>query len=566
MKLLMTGLVAAAALSCVFQTHPAKAGPPLTVAVTSCPGAHLVGFSGTFPGGAGGPMRQFLGVPYAKPPTGANRWQPPMTSCWSGDRQALTFSKICPQGVPPHGSYMDEDCLYLNVFTPATGNVTKLPVMVFIHGGALTSGSSSYFGQNPVNLVNANTVVVTISYRLGALGFLAHSALDKVSTQNTGNYGILDQIAALKWIKANIANFGGNPKNVTIFGQSAGGLSVMVHLVSPLSKGLFAKAIIESGALYNAPTLLSFAEGTGSTFAINTNCAKSTASATAKCLRALPVDTVLGAQGVLGGSTRLLKQDNVVLTDSIQNLLMAGRVNKVPVINGSNHDEERQQMGGSNFGGIGTGDSCHFQSNLVPTSKANFAGAVTLSTALTNVGLPGTALSHYPQGATPLATNEAFGAAATDANFACRAWRTSNWLAAAGVKVFAYEFNDTKAPMFQFGPFTLHDHNTMPYGAYHGAETGYLFVLPAVVGCGLPNPGLTSAQTKLAADLVTYWTTFAKTGSPNPISGTIPPAWPVYKASNGMMLSMVAATPKTLKASDFDKSHQCTSFWNSAAP
>ena len=411
-------------LSC-FAAAPAKADPePHRQFEILSRLPSVVGGAGPYAGQgvAGGTMRSFYGIPYAAPPTGNNRWLPPKKFCWSGARDAGQGA-IKPGCPASYGG--NEDCLYLNIFSPWKDGLTKMPVMVFIHGGALTSGSAFYFGQNPYNLVAKDVIVVSIDYRLGALGFLAHPALDNVASQRTGNYGMLDQVAALKWIKANIAAFDGDPNNITIFGQSAGGLSVLTHLVSPLSKGLFQKAIIESGAFYYGTTLLSAAETQGKTFAANAGCGSGSSTAVASCLRKLPVSTIVANQSVLGSSTALIKQDGLVLKDTIKNLLVKGQFQKVPIINGSNHDETRFHLSTNAFG-IGTGDMCHFTSNLVPNAQANFSGAVKYSDAvgrllsLNSPSLPALALQKYPSGATPLSANEAFAAMYTDRSFACR--------------------------------------------------------------------------------------------------------------------------------------------------
>jgi para-nitrobenzyl esterase len=544
---------AAFVLAAATQAHAAD--PPLTVAVASCAGTSstVTGFVGDYPGGATGSMRQFLGIPYAAPPTGNNRWMPPKTFCWNGNRAANMFGGTCAQG-----ANTNEDCLFLNVFTQPTGTVKKLPVMVYIHGGGLTSGSGSV-QLNPFPLVEQGVIVVTINYRIGALGFLAHPALDNAGQKRSGNYGILDQQAALQWVKANIAKFGGNPSNVTIFGQSAGALSIAVQLVSPLSTGLFQKAILESAPLNSMP-LLSEAETLGNQFGAAVGCS------TAKCFRSatqLPVATILANQGLIQQSARLLRQDGVVIPDQLRILFSTGKFKKVPIIVGSNHDESRFHINGNT--NLGTGTLCNFVSNIAP-SAGSFPGAVDLSTAMSKSGVPSNilqqVLGHYPAGANGLSANIAFADQQTDANFACRALRLNNSLAQNGAKNYAYEFNDAKAPVWLWPQFKLHDGTTFPYGAYHGAEQPYLFRMGPVNGCGGAMPKLSSAQKKLATAIVTYWTTFAKTGDPNPASGVKPPAWPRFAASNGNMMSLVAATPKLLKASAFDTDHQCSSFWN----
>ena len=194
-------------------------------------------------------VRVFLGIPFAAPPVGALRWKPPQgVAAWTQVRNAAVFSPSCPQPKQQDDGKFSEDCLYLNVWTYAKKHDERLPVMVWIHGGAFNFGSASQPEYNGRNLAKKGVVVVTINYRLGPLGFLVHPLLSKEYAHGaSGNYGLLDQIAALKWVQKNIAAFGGNPDRVTIFGQSAGSRSVSLLMISPLSAGLFHRAIAESG-------------------------------------------------------------------------------------------------------------------------------------------------------------------------------------------------------------------------------------------------------------------------------------------------------------------------------
>src|SRR5216684_4493519 len=244
---------------------------------------------------------RFLGIPYGAPPVGNLRWRPPQPhGRWRGVRDATAFANHCPQLVSPFGlASTTEDCLYLNVFRPARddqegdegddegddeGHEGRLPVMVWIHGGALLVGESDDY--DPVRLVRHGVIVVTINYRLGVLGFVAHPALTAESPDHaSGNYGLMDQQAALRWVRRNIRSFGGDPSRVTIFGESAGGLSVHSHLASPLSAGLFHRAIVESGAYSLTQPSLSQAEAQGQALADHVGCTDQTA----ECLRASSV-------------------------------------------------------------------------------------------------------------------------------------------------------------------------------------------------------------------------------------------------------------------------------------
>ena len=214
----------------------------------------------------------FNGLPYAAPPAGNLRWRPPQrASSWPGVRDATQFGPSCPQStvnnpfLPP--GTISEDCLYLNVYTPTGRPGANRPVLVWIHGGGLVQdGARNYDGTK---LAAGGAVVVTINYRLGALGFLAHPALASRPGGPAGNYGLMDQQAALRWVQRNIARFGGDPHNVTIAGQSAGGLSVLAQMISPGARGLFRRAIVQSGTFALTQRPLAAAEAADQTFATN---------------------------------------------------------------------------------------------------------------------------------------------------------------------------------------------------------------------------------------------------------------------------------------------------------
>ncbi|MGH3276066.1 MAG: carboxylesterase family protein [Streptosporangiaceae bacterium] len=276
-------------------------------------------------------MHEFLGIPYAAPPTGRLRWHAPEPpASWRGVRNAISFGAHCAQSPGPFGqASTSENCLFLNVFTKPGGNPAGRPVMVWIHGGALVTGESDDY--NPASLVNDGVTVVTINYRLGALGFLANSALASAGGA-AGNYGLMDQQAALRWVQANIARFGGDPRDVTVFGESAGGLSTLSQIVSKGAAGLFQRAIVESGSYNLTQTSLIEAETAGAGFAAKVGCgAQAGAAATAACLRAVPVTTILANQVASGYTPDL---DGKVLTQSIGTALQEGQFNRVPVVMG----------------------------------------------------------------------------------------------------------------------------------------------------------------------------------------------------------------------------------------
>jgi para-nitrobenzyl esterase len=484
---------------------------------------------GRLRGQGAGTIDEFLGIPYAAPPVGSLRWRPPQPAAhWTGVRAATKFGPHCPQTGSPFGlASMSENCLFLNVYAPA-GSLRggSLPVMVWIHGGDLTAGESNDY--NPAGLVRDGTVVVTINYRLGALGFLADPAL-KSPNGSSGDYGLMDQQAALGWVQQNIRQFGGNPRNVTIFGESAGGLSVLSQLVSPAARGLFAKAIIESGSYSPLQPSLATAEASGEAFAAKAGCASQTAaSQTAACLRRLPVQTILDDQGAVGPDI-----DGTVLTQSIGTALASGDFSHVPVIDGTNHDEWRLFI-------------AIFEPLTGPVTAANYQNMIA-STASVSAAEAAVVAAHYPlrSFASPA---EALGAVGTDAIFACPALTIDRDLSRF-TPTFAYEFNDSRAPERFLPPVS-----GFSYGAAHASELQYLFHLNE---SGFPG-ALTPQQQRLSAAMQRYWTNFARSGSP---SAPGAPPWPQFSGGGQRMISLVPPVPRV--ETGFAAEHQCA-FWAAA--
>jgi para-nitrobenzyl esterase len=291
---------------------------------------------GAVRGAAVSGLYQFLGLPYAAPPTGELRWRPPRPPrVWDGVRDATEFGPSCPQPAslfaPP--APFSEDCLYLNIYTSTLHRDGDRPVLVWIHGGGFTEdGARNYDGSK---LAADGIVVVTINYRLGALGFLAHPALASRPGGPAGNYGLMDQQAALRWVKHNIRQFGGNPNDVTIAGQSAGGVSVLAQMVSRGSRGLFGRAIVESGAFALTQQPLAQAEAFGETFAAKVGCRNQTAD----CLRHVPVADLVNPNNFPSAAIPGVI-DGKVLTESIGTALAEGRFARGPILNGINHNEE----------------------------------------------------------------------------------------------------------------------------------------------------------------------------------------------------------------------------------
>jgi para-nitrobenzyl esterase len=485
--------------------------------------------------GPGSTVDAFLGLPYAAPPTGNLRWRPPQHPAhWQGVRDATDFAPSCPQNpnvnpfLPPGPT--SEDCLYLNVYTPTLRHEASRPVLVWIHGGALTQDAGRNY--DPAKLAADGIVAVTINYRLGALGFLAHPALASRPGGPAGNYGLMDQQAALRWVQANIGRFGGNPHDVTIAGESAGGLSVLAQLVSRGSRGLFQRAIIQSGSFALNQQSLADAEAAGEDFAAKAGCPDQTAA----CLRHLPVSTLLAAQsgGYIPGVV-----DGQVLTEPIGTALAAGRFARVPILNGTIQDEERIFVSFGHAISRGTNVPIPGDGTVTADTYQNDIAAV--------LGVPAARAAaiaaEYPLAAYP-APAVAFSALAGDANFACPALQMDRWTSGR-VPTFAYEFNDDAAPL-RFTPPLVG-----PPVATHGSELQYLFDLP-----NAPVPGtLSTGQQALAASMRTAWANFAASG--NPASVAVP--WPAFGGGNRpSVLSLVLPQPEL--ESDFSARHHC-SFW-----
>ena len=486
-------------------------------------GGPVVGTTnGAVRGTSSGSVNEFLGIPYAAPPVGALRWQPPQSAAnWSGVRDATRFAPHCPQSASPFGlASTSEDCLFLNVFTPSRQRAgAHHPVMVWIHGGALVTGESNDY--SPAKLVEDGVTVVTINYRLGALGFLAHPALADANGQS-GDYGLMDQQAALRWVQRNIASFGGDPRNVTIFGESAGGLSTLSQIASPAARGLFSRAIVESGSYNLTQASLASAEAAGQAFAAKAGCSDQTAA----CLRSLPVSTILANENAAGYTPNI---NSEVLPQTLKTAFATGEFNRVPIINGTNRDEWRLFVALSELEGN-------------PVTAANYQSMIS-----STLGVPAQAAAviaaEYPLSAYP-SPSVALGAVGTDAIFACPAL-TIDQTVSKFVPTFAYEFNDENAPENFLPPVSF------PYGAAHASEIQYVMDLLTAA-----FPGTLSApQQQLATIMKSYWTNFAKRGFPTSF-GT--PFWPHFNNVTRQMQSLVPPTPQT--ETNFAATHKCA-FW-----
>jgi para-nitrobenzyl esterase len=475
--------------------------------------------NGWVQGKVAGAMDEYLGIPYAAPPVGALRWQPPHAAAtWRGVREATSFVPHCPQPRSPFGvASTSENCLYLNVFAPPGAGSKDLPVMVWIHGGSLLVGESDDY--NPAALARHGVIVVTMNYRIGALGFLADAALANSPGGPSGDYGLMDQQVALRWVQRNIRGFGGDPRNVTLFGESAGGLSTLAQLVSPRARGLFQRAIVESGTYVLTQQSLASAESAGAAFAGKVGCASNTAT----CLRRLPVSTILDNEDFSDYEPNL---DGEVLPRSIGSALASGQFSHVPVVIGANHDEWRLFIGLDQLNGV------------PPVTAANYVAEIS-----STLGVPASEATvvakEYPLGnySSPAV---ALGAVGTDAIFACHAVVAEDDLSKY-VPTYAYEFNDESAPERYLPSFGF------PYGAAHESEVQYLFDLSHT-----PYPGTLSApQQRLAQAMKLDWTNLARTGVPAA-------SWPRFAATDQKTLSLVPPGPEL--ETNYAVEHHC-SFW-----
>jgi para-nitrobenzyl esterase len=456
-----------------------------------------------------GAVDVFKGIPYAAPPVGDLRWRPPEPAApWKGVRQATSFAPACMQsGVSMPGEAppaVSEDCLYLNVWTPSPKAGRPRAVMVFIYGGGFTNGSAAmplYWGDR---LARKGVVVVTFGYRVGPFGFLALPALTQESPHHaSGDYWLLDQLAALAWVKRNIAAFGGDPGRVTIFGQSAGAMSVSLLAASPLAKGLFQRAIAESGGVFEpvklAPSwLLPNAERQGEAYASSLG-AKSLAD-----LRRLPATRLL--QGAAGSVSHPVVE-GYGLPSSPYDVFAAGRQNDVPTIVGSNEEEGRSLV------------------NVTKVKAASFEADIARDWG----ALPPALMAGYPH-ASDDAARQARADFERDLRFGWDMWAWARLQAATG-KAPIYYYHFTQKPPF---PATS---RYAGWGASHWAELWYVFDHLSQE----PAWRWTAADRRLAVAMSTYWTNFAKTGDPN---GDSLPHWPRFSKASDSVLYL--GTPITV--------------------
>ncbi len=468
-------------------------------------------------------VAEFLGVPYAEPPIGNLRWKPPKNkAAWSGVLKTQAYAPISALittlGVFSGPANNNEDCLYLNVFTPNLDPSAKLPVVVWIHGGGNVDGETpGYDGAKMAS--DGKTVVVSMEYRLNLMGFLAHPALDDEG-HPFANYGILDQQAVLKWVKRNIAKFGGDKNNVTLGGQSAGALDTGINMISPLAAGLFHRGLCESFCPVFALATKASAETIGVSFSVAAGCGSGTGSPTAKCMRNLTsaqVEALAGtesAQSPYISSTAFGIVDGQIIPDQPLKLFANGQFNHMPLMNGNVEDEQNFSLAITEY---------YSGTPRTPPTAAQYLTYVktTYAPPAYPAGTAAKVLARYPLAAyaSPQLAWDRLG---TDPGL-CSERRLYKVLAPQ-IPVYAYEFDDQTAPFFfpkMPGFISL---------AYHTADIQYLFPLWHGGPDGIQHP-LNRKQTNLSDQLVAAWTNFAWTGNPNGLGNYPWPAIPIARSN-----------------------------------
>jgi len=496
-----------------------------SLAATSSPAAsadpsHVKTHQGWVRGTTKASYRSFLGIPYARPPLGRLRWRAPQPpAAWHGVRDATAARHACAQGTswdPGHEHLiLTEDCLNLNIYTPSTRR-RRLPVLVWIHGGGFKGGAGT--DTNPLRLVEVGgVIVVTINYRLGAFGFLDVPQLAREDRGAAGDYGLLDQQAALRWVRRNIARFGGDPGRVTVAGHSSGATSVCAQLTSPAARGLFQRAILMSGpcSMFTRRT----AEAVGAQFQRALGCSELV------CMRRKSPAEILAAQArvAIAAPARGQPTFPVVPAQAIAH----GAVRRVPVLIGQTRDEFRLFVfAATDY--IGHPVTAPAYRSAIDALFGPDADAV---------------LARYPAGSfwSPTVT---LATVLSDAN-SC-SWRTLWRRLARRVPTYTYEFRVRTPPPF-VSLWRLHA--AFPFGATHANDLPYLW---EYLGKALP---FSDAQHRLSDEMVRYWAWFVRRGNPN---ATPLPPWPRYRASSDEIMAL--NTPRAAVTTDFVTEHRCR-FW-----
>ena len=542
MRTMQSGALAVLMISACAPMALAQA--PATTAPAEGPGTSATAVVATASGEVQGTVvdgvENFFGLPYAAPPVGDLRWRPPAPPAgWQDIRQAAEYGAACPQGFGLDSPRTEtEDCLFLNVQRPAgMAAEARLPVLVLIHGGGWQTGSGN--NENLDAMVRDNNIIgVTVNYRLGNLGFLAHPALTAEAGQEgapqSGNYGLMDQQAALRWVQENIAAFGGDPAQVTIAGESAGGGSVCVQMTAPTSEGLFARAVMMS-TLCNA-TPLGAAEEEGVAIAAQLGCEGEDAAA---CLRATPVSALIDAETV---AWQLTSETDFLPLEPYQ-ALQSGEFQKVPVLIGATRDEGRSFLTDWATTSVQEFDRDEYEQFVRerhgedadavltvhpwPEDATRFTGTYLAADVMIETFLP------VAGGLSP-----------------CKTSRMTDILAPQ-TPTFAYEFAHADGSGWFEVPGYV-------WGAGHATELPYL--IPNRGNAALNANAFGDDERRLAQEMRAYWGAFAKAGDPK-VAGQAP--WPAYTAGDGPVLRLLGGGQTvTVPASALRAAHNCE-FWDS---
>jgi para-nitrobenzyl esterase len=492
----------------------------------------------------------FLGIPYAAAPVGALRWMPPQpVEHWAEPLDATHYANTCPQvtelGAFAGPSSITEDCLYLNVFMSNLGHSGQgKPVLVWIHGGGDVDGESNDYDGTKLATGGPSgspTVVVTMNYRLGLFGFLAHPALDREG-HPFGNYGILDTQAVLQWVQRNIQAFGGDPTRVALGGQSAGAENTGANLLSPLAKDMFNRAILQSGTIFNLFLPLSVALTDGTNFAAAAGCPGQDA-ATAACLRSLSAARILQLQGTPNASAAYVANvmvDGIIVPIAPEAAFSSGQFNRMPIMAGNTQHE------------LTFSNAITEYFSGPPQTAMTAAQYMTSITAAYPPATAAAVLAEYPVSDYP-SPQLASSAASTDPLFGCQTRHFMNVLAR-WVPVYQYEFNYQNAPYYfpdmpGFVPLASHTIDIQfLFPNYHGGQLG------------VNSRPLNPEETTLSDQLVAAWTNFARTGNPNG-SGNSP--WPQFTSQPDAPAVLSENLPdlSTFTEAQYAASHHCA-FWD----
>lgn len=488
----------------LFLALPAGAAdaPPMVVA----PAGKLQGVDA-------GNVKVFKGIPYAQAPVGALRWKPPLPAPkWKGSREATQFGAACiqPKGKPDSIYFWNlpktsEDCLYLNVWTPAKAH--KAPVFVWIHGGALSGGSGSEPFYDGARMAGKGIVVVTLNYRMGPLGFLVHPELSMESRRKiSGNYGLLDQIEALGWVKRNIEAFGGDPANVTIAGESAGGLSVMYLMAAPSARGLFAKAVMQSAYMVSAQELRATTHGGFAGEAVGVWLAEKLGAGDLAGLRSMDPQKITDVASA-NGFFPFFVIDGRILPRQMVEVFDRGEQARVPLLAGFNSGEIR---------------SLRALAPPVPADAATYEKEIRDRYKDLADGF----LELYPSSN----MQESIWATTRDSLYGWTAERVVTKQTALGAPSFLYLFDHGYPAAEEKG---LH--------AFHASEVPYVFGTADRAPMNWPKVPETPGETRLSNAMLDYWVSFARAGVP---SAEGQPAWPAYGGDRAYMAFEDLPRPK----------------------